>query len=36
MWIKFGVELPVDIVESEIDYCNKVQMEDFIEKLLIF
>ncbi len=36
MWKKFGVELPVDIVESEIDYCDKVQMEDFIQKLLIF
>ncbi len=36
MWKKFGVELPVNIVESEIDYCDKVQMEDFIQKLLIF
>ena len=36
MWEKFGVELLVDIVESEIDYCDKVQMEDFIQKLLIF
>lgn len=26
MWKKFGVELPADVVEFEIDYCDKVQV----------
>jgi Fe-S-cluster containining protein len=25
MWKRFGIELPADIVEFEIDYCNKVE-----------
>lgn len=26
MWKKFGVKLPEDVVEFEIDYCNKVEI----------
>jgi len=27
MWEGFGVELPTDVVEFEIDYCDKVQIQ---------